>query len=413
MFSNTPSLLLRYAPGVNATNQSRYIGRASPPGPRRRHAARRRRRHRMDDRRRHQRRQRRAAGAVAELRHGAGSARRVVELRRDDRTRHRPAADADDARRHQPVRGSANYQHWTNKLNAINPSQTVTFTPAGTEAIGRTAVRTSSATVGGPMSIKNVIDGRNKLFYFASFSYVERDHSRQEPADGHHSDERRPPRRRLLRSAAAAQPRAIPDLRSAHGAAGSCASGQVHPDSRSRTTSFRSHRIVKSVVRAVQGDGAGAQPESSSRRPPRPTTTTAAASRHPGHLALRRAARLQHLANDRFYFRTSGQPVLREPVRLDLRGACLRRPAQRSTCAATLVVPRRLDAFGRQHGHRHPGRGEPVRRAQQLLQAARLHAERLGLPAYMDEFCAARGDCKLPQVDISGYQGISNGAEGG
>jgi len=37
----------------------------------------------------------------------------------------------------------------------------------------------------------------------------------------------------------------------------------------------------------------------------------------------------------------------------------------------------------------------------------------VGLPGYLDQFCADRGDCKLPVLNIGGYQGMSNGAEGG
>ncbi len=37
----------------------------------------------------------------------------------------------------------------------------------------------------------------------------------------------------------------------------------------------------------------------------------------------------------------------------------------------------------------------------------------MGLPAYLDAFCAAQGDCMLPVVNIGGYQGISTGASSG
>ena len=37
----------------------------------------------------------------------------------------------------------------------------------------------------------------------------------------------------------------------------------------------------------------------------------------------------------------------------------------------------------------------------------------MGLPAYLDAFCAAQSDCMLPAVNIGGYQGISQGAVSG
>ena len=37
----------------------------------------------------------------------------------------------------------------------------------------------------------------------------------------------------------------------------------------------------------------------------------------------------------------------------------------------------------------------------------------MGLPSYLDAFCAAQNDCMLPAVTINGYQGISQGAVSG
>ena len=34
-------------------------------------------------------------------------------------------------------RGTANYQYWTNKINELNPSQRLTFTPPGKESMKR------------------------------------------------------------------------------------------------------------------------------------------------------------------------------------------------------------------------------------------------------------------------------------
>src|SRR4029453_14750718 len=37
----------------------------------------------------------------------------------------------------------------------------------------------------------------------------------------------------------------------------------------------------------------------------------------------------------------------------------------------------------------------------------------MGLPTYLDDFCAAQTDCMLPSIAIGGYQGISQGAVSG
>jgi hypothetical protein len=62
-------------------------------------------------------------------------------------------------------RGTANYQYWTNKLNELNPSQRLTFTPAGKEAYEKGRSHNTSYTLGGPII-------RNKMFFFGNYSYV-------------------------------------------------------------------------------------------------------------------------------------------------------------------------------------------------------------------------------------------------
>ena len=70
------------------------------------------------------------------------------------------------------LRGSANYTHWHNRLNSPKLQQKVTFKQdpsiekawrAGREHIG-------AFTLGGPLVIPKVIDGRNKAFFFGNFS---------------------------------------------------------------------------------------------------------------------------------------------------------------------------------------------------------------------------------------------------
>ena len=82
-----------------------------------------------------------------------------------------------------------------------------------------------------------------------------------------------------------------------------------------------------------------------------------------------------------------------------------------TTCGATRGRSSATGRLGRRDGHRHPDCGEPVRRAQLLLQAARLHAGRRG-PARPTWTTSAppAGLQVAGQVGISGYQGMSNGA---
>ena len=69
-------------------------------------------------------------------------------------------------------RGTGNYQYWTNKINELNPSQKLTFTPSGRELYESGRSHNFSMTAGGPVVIPKVVDGRNKLFFFGSYSHV-------------------------------------------------------------------------------------------------------------------------------------------------------------------------------------------------------------------------------------------------
>src|SRR5687767_4280798 len=69
-------------------------------------------------------------------------------------------------------RGTANYQYWTNKINELNPSQRLTFTPAGKAYYETGRSHNLALTGGGPVVIPKLVDGRNKLFFFANYSHV-------------------------------------------------------------------------------------------------------------------------------------------------------------------------------------------------------------------------------------------------
>ena len=107
------------------------------------------------------------------------------------------------------------------------------------------------------------------------------------------------------------------------------------------------------------------------------------------------------------------QHVHRAGERLDLRGAGIRGAALDRSVALQLGGDRQLDARA----------GKTVIDSQvasnrffqdDLLR--RLHEYKpsdMGMPGYLDAFCAAQNDCMLPAVNIGGYQGISQGAVSG
>ncbi len=70
------------------------------------------------------------------------------------------------------VRGTLNYQFWTNRLNALNAQQKTTFNDVAREAFESGRSHNSTVSLGGPVHIPHVIDGRGKMFFFANYSYV-------------------------------------------------------------------------------------------------------------------------------------------------------------------------------------------------------------------------------------------------
>ena len=70
------------------------------------------------------------------------------------------------------LRGSANYTHWTNQLNSPNLQQKVAFEqdPRQEDAFRSGRSHIGAFTLGGPIVIPKVIDGRGKAFFFANYS---------------------------------------------------------------------------------------------------------------------------------------------------------------------------------------------------------------------------------------------------
>ena len=73
------------------------------------------------------------------------------------------------------LRGSGNYTYWTNRLNSLNAQQKTTF---ATNDFAEREFRKGrshnfAATFGGPLVIPKLLNGRNKVFFFANFSMVD------------------------------------------------------------------------------------------------------------------------------------------------------------------------------------------------------------------------------------------------
>ena len=70
------------------------------------------------------------------------------------------------------LRGSGNYTHWNNQVNSPNLQQKVTFNqdPRQEDAWRSGRAHIGAFTLGGPVVIPKVLDGRGKVFFFANYS---------------------------------------------------------------------------------------------------------------------------------------------------------------------------------------------------------------------------------------------------
>ena len=191
VFSNTPALLLRYAPGVNATDAPQYIGQGyvaagstqvTPLG---------------------------GVGAVEWTIDGAtngGSDRRQAQMPTMDMIEEVrvESSNFDAGQGHgtglqislmtragtNAFRGSADYQHWTNNLNAMNYTQKNTFagSPETEEAWKEGRSHQFVGTIGGPVSVPKASRRPQQVLLLRQLFHVERNDSRQKPASGDDSD---------------------------------------------------------------------------------------------------------------------------------------------------------------------------------------------------------------------------------
>ena len=310
-------------------------------------------------------------------------------------------------------RGTGNYQYWTNKINELNPSQRLTFTPAGRDYYETGRSHNLALTAGGPVVIPKLVNGRNKLFFFANYSHVDdfipgkNQASSTVPASaaqlaGDFSD--------LLRLPNPAQYQIYDPLTVRRDPANPNRfirdpfPNNIIPASRIVNPLYHLYRQMVPAPNQNLIEN-GATPTGNYYRggePDKPVSTL-----YGGRIDYNMSAR------NRFFFRVSGNTFL-EPV-----------------SDWTYEVPEfeGLHSIDRSRytwsviGNWTHVAGKTVIDSQvasnrffqdDLLQ--RLHEYKpsdMGLPTYLDSFCAAQNDCMLPAVNIGGYQGISQGAVSG
>ena len=303
-------------------------------------------------------------------------------------------------------RGTANYQYWTNKFNELNPSQRLTFTPSGKELYESGRSHNTALTLGGPAI-------RNKLFFFANYSYVndfipgKNQGTSTVPANAAHlagdfSD--------LLRLPNPAQyqiydPLTVrPDPANPNRFIRSPFANNIIPANRIVNPLYNLYRQMVPAPNQNLIEN-GTAPSNNYYRGGEPDIPVS--SLYAGRLDYNLSS------NDRFFLRVSGNTFI-EPV---------------SDWTYEVPAFEGLHSIDRSRynwaviGNWTKVAGKTLidtqiasnRFFQDDLQR-RLHEYKptdMGLPAYLDSFCAAQNDCMLPVVNIGGYQGISTTASSG
>ena len=100
------------------------------------------------------------------------------------------------------TRGTVNYQYWTNQINSWNPQQKLSFAqrPETGELYNTGHSHNVAFTLGGPVVLPKIVNGRNKLFYFFNYQRNYDDSAARNTPTSTVPGQREAPRRRLLGS---------------------------------------------------------------------------------------------------------------------------------------------------------------------------------------------------------------------
>jgi hypothetical protein len=323
------------------------------------------------------------------------------------------------------TRGTFNYQYWTMRINSLNPQQKLAFAqrPDTGELFKTGHSHNGAFTLGGPVVLPKIVNGRNKLFYFLNYQRNYDDSAARNtptttvPAnakhlDGDFSD--------LLRLGSPGQFQIYDPL-------------TVRPDP-ARPGSFIRTPFPNNIIpkdRFMNADGTyknplfalyrrmvaapnqnfveqGAIPQNNYYQGGVPNLTSA--SNFGGRIDYNASEK------DRFFFRASGTTFHEqlgdwtyESPTPEFHGLHVNDKTRSSWAYVgnwTRVTSGAV-VFDTQIAANRFFEDQQRRGMHKYTPAG------LGLPGYLDEFCSAVSQCMMPRIQVSGYQGVSNVANGG
>jgi hypothetical protein len=319
------------------------------------------------------------------------------------------------------LRGTANYQYWTNKINSLNPQQKLAFSqrPETGKIYEGGYENYLATTLGGPVVIPRMIDGRNKLFFFANYQRNYDNAPAQStptstvPANEKHlngdfSD--------LLALPSGSQYQIYDPLtvRPDPARPGSVIRTPFPNNIIPRDRFMNPNGTYKNPLFALYRDMVppanqnfveqGQEPSNNYYQGGIPNQVTA--QNFGGRVDY------NHSSTDRFFFRASGTTFYEYNVDWTYETKYAGLHANDKTRASWSYT----------------GNWTKVRKAMVIdtqvsanrfyedQQRRGLHAYKptdVGLPSYLDQFCQAVDNCMLPTINIAGYQGVSSPADGG
>jgi hypothetical protein len=333
------------------------------------------------------------------------------------------------------LRGSGNYTHWNNKLNSPNLQQKVTFAlePRQEDAFREGRSHIAAFTLGGPVVIPKVLNGRDKVFFFANYS------KSNDSAPGRLAGTSTVPANRKHLEGDFSDLLLLPS-----GANASTPPGhhqfQIYDPLTTRPDPLRPGRVIRTPFpgniipkdRFMNPDGTYKNPAFGLYQAmvPAPNQNFISSTQQPVNNYFRAAEPDQphntqgslridynHSESDRFFLRVNGNRFLEsslvdwtydspDPQFRGLHDVARARYSWSATGTWTKVLTSSTLIDTQISGNRAYQRDT----RKNLID---YRPTSIGLPGYMDEFCQARLECILPQNNISSYQAMGGTVDRG
>jgi hypothetical protein len=324
------------------------------------------------------------------------------------------------------LRGSANYTHWNNQLNSPNLQQKVTFAldPRQEDAWRSGRSHIGAFTLGGPVVIPKILDGRGKVFFFANYS------KSNDSAPGRLAGTSTVPANRKHLEGDFSDLLLLPS-----GAGATTPAGhhqyQIYDPLTTRPDPLRPGRVIRDPFpgniipkdRFINPDGTYKNPAFGlyQRMVPAPNQNFLSASQQPVNNYFRAAepdqphnsqgsVRIDYNQSEssRFFIRVNGNRFLEsslsdwtydspDPEFQGLHDVARSRFSWSTTGTWTKVLNRNTVIDTQISGNRAHQRD--LRK-----NLVNYSPGSVGLPGYLDEYCEARFECILPQSNINSYQ---------